>query len=118
MLNLKMRKTQRTVLSAIALSLFALPALAEEIYMGTASTGEAVYLLGSAAQCGDLPVDHECWKNPAISYRIGRDVVYAIPDCDARTFSEVWIGDELVATDMTPESEAIEKVLSFACIDD
>jgi hypothetical protein len=118
MLNLKMRKTQRTLLSAIALSLFALPALAEEIYMGTASTGEAVYLLGSAVQCGDLPADDECWRNPAISYRIGRDVVFAVPDCDARTFSEVWIGDELVATDMAPESEAIEKVLSYACVDD
>jgi hypothetical protein len=113
--NQKMRRTQRTVLSAIALSLFTLPALAEGVYMGTASTGEAVYFLGSAAQCGDLPADDDCWNNPAVSYIIGEDEVFAIPDCEAQTFTEVWTGGELVATDMTPESGAIQKVLDYAC---
>jgi hypothetical protein len=44
-----MHRNTRTVLSAIALSLFALPALAESVYLGTASTGEDVYFLGSTA---------------------------------------------------------------------
>jgi hypothetical protein len=117
MSNQKGRRTQ-TALSAIALSLFALPALAEGVYMGTASTGEAVYYLGSAAQCGDLPADDECWSNPAVAYIIGEDEVYAVPDCEANTFSEVWLGDELVATNMTPESGAIQKVLDYACVRD
>jgi hypothetical protein len=110
-----MRQNTRTVLSAIALSLFALPALAEGVYLGTASTGEAVYFLGSAVQCGDLPAEDACWSNPAVSYQIGEDEVMAIPDCEAQMFTEVWTGGELVETDMIPESGAIQQVLDYAC---
>jgi hypothetical protein len=118
MSNHKIRKTRRTLLSAIALSLFALPALAEGVYMGTASTGEAVYYLGSNLQCGDLPDGEECWDIPSVSYLIGEDEVFAVPDCEAQTFAEVWIGGEMVATDMAPESEAIQKILDYACAGD
>ncbi len=85
------------------------------VYMGKASTGEAVYYQGARAQCGDLPRTHECWRNPMIAYTIGRDHVAAIPNCQRGMFKEVWIGDRLVARNMKPASRAIQRVLETGC---
>jgi len=83
--------------------------------MGRASTGEAVYYIGANTQCGDLPRSHECWKNPMINYRIGKDNVAAIPDCKRGIFKEAWVGDRKVATNYRPQSEAIQLVLRTGC---
>lgn len=92
------------------------PAFAEpSIYMGKAATGESVYYHGATAQCGDLPRHHTCWKNPMVSYRIGRDHVAAITNCQKGVFSEVWLDGKLVRRNMKPESEAMRLVLRTAC---
>ncbi len=94
----------------------ATPAIAQNrVYMGKASTGEAVYYMGATAQCGDLPRTDKCWKNPTIAYKIGSDYVTAIPDCQRNVFKEVWVRDRKVATNMRPQSEAIQLVLRAGC---
>lgn len=107
----------KTILATIVLGLASTTAAlaGSGVYMGRASTGEAVYYHGARAQCGNLPSNHECWKNPAASYTIGRDQVFAIPDCKRRIFKEVWVGDRLVARNMRPQSKAISLVLETAC---
>jgi hypothetical protein len=85
-------------------------------YMGRASTGESIYFQGATFQCGDLPADHECWwRTPTVSYVIGNDYVTAIADCQAGVFQEVWVGDQIVAYDMRPQSDAMQLVLNNAC---
>lgn len=84
-------------------------------YMGVASTGEPVYYNGISFQCGDLPADDPCWAQPTVSYTIGADEVFGPVDCQAMVLLEAWVGGELVATNLSPQSEAIDKVLSLAC---
>lgn len=96
----------------------ATPVLGQEqtsIYMGKASTGEPVWYNGARAQCGDLPHDDECWKNPMVVYTIGSDHVTAIPDCKKGVFKEVWMKEQLIAKAMRPASQAIRSVLETAC---
>ncbi|MGD1904198.1 MAG: hypothetical protein ACFB9N_18380 [Geitlerinemataceae cyanobacterium] len=87
----------------------------EAIYMGTASTGEEVYYEGMSFPCADLPADNSCWSSPVVSYRIGNDLVFAQTDCMQQTFVEVWVGGELVAENMSPQSTAISDIISMAC---
>jgi hypothetical protein len=85
-------------------------------YMGRAATGESIYFQGATFQCGDLPADNECWwRTPTVSYVIGADAVTAIADCQAGLFQEVWVGDQIVAYDMRPQSAAMQLVLDNAC---
>lgn len=86
-------------------------------YMGVAATGEEVYYGGMTLQCGDLPDSDPCWRSPSVNYTIGNDSVLGIADCDRQVFREVWVGSEMVAQDMAPQSEAIAKVISLACYD-
>lgn len=86
-------------------------------YMGVASTGEDVYYGGMTLQCGDLPDSDPCWRSPNVNYTIGNDSVFAIADCSRQVFTEVWVGGEMVAQDMAPQSEAIAKMISLACYD-
>lgn len=107
---------KKSLIVGAGLLALATPAIAQDgVYMGKASTGEAVYYMGATAQCGDLPRTDQCWKNPTISYKIGADYVTAIPDCRRNTFKEVWVGDRKVATNMRPQSEAIRLVLRTGC---
>lgn len=92
------------------------PALAEQgLYMGKAANGQPVYYKSAAAQCGDLPNNDPCWRNPAVLYTIGSDEVFAVTDCQRQVFKEVWIGDRKVATNVVPQSEALRLVLRTAC---
>lgn len=101
---------------ALTLTLAPSAALAgDTVYMGKASTGEPVYYHGARTQCGDLPPNHECWKNPMVSYTIGSDRIAAIANCKKGIFSQVWLGDRMVAKNMRPQSEAIRLVLRTAC---
>jgi hypothetical protein len=89
---------------------------AQGIYLGQASTGEAVYFKGANFQCGDLPRNHECWwRTPIVVYQIGPDAVTAITDCQTQVFKEVWLEGEIVARDMRPQSEALQLVMNNAC---
>ncbi len=112
----KDNEAMKHVMMTLVGLMVALPAIAQDgVYMGKASTGEAVYYLGAKAQCGDLPRSHACWKNPMISYKIGNDYVSAIPDCKRGIFKEAWVGDRKVAINMKPQSEAIRLVLRTGC---
>ncbi|WP_159790058.1 hypothetical protein [Sodalinema gerasimenkoae] len=84
-------------------------------YMGIAATGEDVYYNGIAFQCGDLPPNDRCWSRPNVSYTIGNDEVFGIVDCQQMVLTEAWVGGELVAENLSPQSEAIASVLSLAC---
>lgn len=86
-------------------------------YMGVAVTGEDVYYNGTTLQCGDLPDSDRCWTRPNVSYTIGPDEVFGVVDCQRQVFAEAWVGGELVAQDMAPQSEAIAAVLSRACFE-
>jgi hypothetical protein len=86
-------------------------------YMGIAVTGEEVYYNGTTLQCGDLPYSDPCWTRPNVSYTIGSDEVFGVVDCQRQVFAEAWVGGELVAQDMAPQSEAIAAVLSRACFE-
>lgn len=84
-------------------------------YMGIAATGEQVYYNGISFQCGDLPPNDRCWSRPNVSYTIGNDNVFGIVDCQQMVLTEAWVGGELVAENLSPQSEAIASVLSLAC---
>ncbi len=88
----------------------------EPIYVGKASTGEAVYYQGARFQCGDLPRTDECWwRSPVIVYKIGNDGVTAIGDCKEQVFKSVMVGDKVVAQNMRPQSDALRQVLDRSC---
>jgi hypothetical protein len=87
---------------AIAGTVFGLPALAESwIFMGTASTGEEVY----------VDRDSISWGNEGLRfiYSIGSETIYAVANCDANTWYANGYGN------YSPTSTATNDMIGYVC---
>lgn len=105
------------VVSACELKLTAMSQTIDNpLYMGKASTGELVYYYGGRAQCGDLPKNDRCWKNPMIEYTLGGERFNTVLDCRQKLFSEAYsVTTGKRYTGVTPSSAATRKMVALAC---
>ncbi len=105
----------KNIFVAIALTFMAVSPATAQTYMGKASTGEAIYYNGAKGIYCGAESSEKCWRYPETFYTIGSDDVMAIADCKVGVFKEVRTGSKLVARNMKPQSDAIQKVLDKAC---
>jgi hypothetical protein len=111
----------RVVLSLTGLSILGIPSglaqsLDQPLYMGKASTGEQVWFYGGRSQCGDLPKDDQCWRNPMIVYRLDDEAFNTVVDCRLRLFKDARSQSTGKAyLGIRPSSDATRAMIQIAC---